>query len=203
MHEQPYQFVLQFFENKKNLFFVDIGANDGVTWSNSLELERKLNWQGIAIEPHPTMFKQLISNRQCKALNIAISNEENELDFFSIEGSWEANMLSGLLNSYSEKHKDRVMEEYKRYNGTASVIKVKTHRLQNILDENNVSKIDYLSIDTEGSEIPILESIDFTKTNITLISAEVNYDREPLDTLLGQYGYKFINKVACDAFYAR
>lgn len=201
--EQPYQFVFHFFENKKNLFFVDIGANDGVTWSNSLEIERKLDWQGLAIEPHPTMFKHLENNRKCKCLNVAVSNVEKELEFFSIEGSWEANMLSGLLDNYGERHKARVMEEYKRYNGSASVIKVQTQRLQNILDKNNITKIDYLSIDTEGSEISILESIDFSKMDITLISAEANYEREPLDSLLGQHGYKFINKVACDAFYAR
>jgi FkbM family methyltransferase len=203
MYEQPYQFVLNFFNGQKNLFFVDIGANDGLTWSNSLEIERQLEWQGIAIEPHPTIFQQLINNRKCKCINIAVSDVEAELDFFAIEGTWEANMLSGLLSNYCDRHKARVMDEYKRYNGVATTVKVKTRPLQDILDDNNISKIDYLSIDTEGSEIPILKSVNFEKTDITLISVEANYDRDPLDKILMPYGFKFIEKVACDAFYAK
>lgn len=203
MYTQPPEFVVDFFKQQTDLFFVDIGANDGVTWSNTHALERDYNWRGICIEPHPSIYNTLISNRRCKCLNVAISNTEEEADFFTIEGTWEANMLSGLVKNYDPRHWNRITEEYKRYNGEARTEKVKVRPLQSILGEDNIKKIDYLSIDTEGSEVSILESIDFNKIETTLISVEQNYEREPLDNILQPYGYKFLTKVACDVFYSK
>lgn len=204
--QQPPEFTVSYFskiQDQSNLLFIDIGANDGTTWSNTAILEKQFNWKGICIEAHPTMFRHLKQNRSCTCLEYAVSDEEGVLDFLTIEGSWEANMLSGLVNNYDIRHRDRVNEEHLRYGGSASTQKVKCKTLQRILDEEKISKIDYLSIDTEGSELPILRSIDFSKTEIDLISVEVNYEIEPIDTLLTQHGFKFITKVACDAFYSK
>ena len=140
---------------------------------------------------------------KCKCFEYAVSDTSGELDFLTIEGTWEANMLSGLVDNYDPRHKDRVMGEYVRYGGTSTVKKVTCKPLQQILNENNITKIDYLSIDTEGSELPILRSIDFTKTDITLLSVEINYEAEPIDEFLATYGYKFLGKVCCDAFYGK
>ena len=204
--EQPPEFTVSYFSNiqdQSNLTYVDIGANDGVTWSNTIILEKQYNWKGICIEAHPTMFKQLQSNRNCTCLEYAISDKEGELDFLTIEGSWEANMLSGLVDNYDPRHRERVDAEHLRYGGTSSTVKVRCKTLQQIIDDENLTKIDYLSIDTEGSELPILKSINFDKINIDLISVEVNYEADPIDELLTKHGYKFITKVACDAFYSK
>lgn len=203
MYNQPPEFVVDFFKEKTDLFFVDIGANDGIQWSNTYILENTYNWNGICIEPHPSIFKALISNRSCECLNIAISDTEEEADFFTIEGTWEANMLSGLIKNYDSRHWNRITEEYKRYNGIPRTEKVKVLQLQTVLDKKNIKKIDYLSVDTEGSEVSILKSIDFNKVEVTLISVEQNYEREPFDEILTPYGYKFLTKVACDVFYAK
>lgn len=202
-YNQPPEFTKDFFNMKEGLFFVDIGANDGESWSNTLFLEKNLGWSGLCIEPHPTMFNKLLQSRRVECINAAISNEESVADFLCIEGTWEANMLSGLISMYHPQHKERVDKEYLYYGGVSSIIQVPTIRLQTILSERNINKIDYLSIDTEGAELSILHSVDLSKTDITLISVETNYGQHEFDKLLGEYGYKFLTKVACDSFYAK
>jgi FkbM family methyltransferase len=196
-------FVINYFKNAKNKTFVDIGANDGVSWSNTLRLERDYGWTGICIEPHPTMFERLASNRKAICLELAVNDKEGVLDFMTIEGTWEANMLSGLLENYDPRHRERIEGEYKRYGGTASIKKVKCSPLHDILKKNNIEKVDYLSIDTEGSEENILKSIDFTAVNVELISAEVNYELQPLEAILSSNGYTFLDKVHQDAFFRK
>ena len=196
-------FVINYFKNAKNKTFVDIGANDGVSWSNTLRLERDYEWTGICIEPHPTMFKRLASNRKAICLELAVNDKEGVLDFMTIEGTWEANMLSGLLENYDPRHRERIEGEYRRYGGTASINKVKCSPLHDILKKNNIEKVDYLSIDTEGSEENILKSIDFTAVNVELISAEVNYELQPLEAILSSNGYVFLDKVHQDAFFRK
>jgi hypothetical protein len=55
--------IITFFNNKYEQFFIDIGANDGKTSSNTYLLEKKYNWSGICSEPLPQAFKQLCKCR--------------------------------------------------------------------------------------------------------------------------------------------
>ena len=66
--EQVEKKLLEIFENKKNGFFVDIGAHDGISINNTKLLE-DLGWDGICIEPHPKVFQRLLLNRNCKKVN--------------------------------------------------------------------------------------------------------------------------------------
>lgn len=56
-------FIVKLFNGKRNGYFLDIGAYDGVYFSNSLTLEKSLGWEGICIEPNPLVYGQLKSNR--------------------------------------------------------------------------------------------------------------------------------------------
>jgi FkbM family methyltransferase len=198
---QPSDFAIHFFNEAEGLTFVDIGANDGVVWSNSLSLEINYGWNGICIEPHPVAYKKLTENRSSKCLNLAVSDVDFELDFLVIEGKGE--MLSGLIKDFHPDHKKRINEEVARNVDKAYKQKVNSKPLHLILQENNISRVNYLSIDTEGSELSIIKGIDFSKTNIDLISLEVNYEIEPTNQLMDSVGYKFLNKVCGDAFYAK
>ena len=55
--------VLQFYNHKKNGYFIEVGANNGIYLSNTYLLEKKYNWKGICIEPHPIEYEKLIKNR--------------------------------------------------------------------------------------------------------------------------------------------
>ena len=229
---QPSDFVGYYFRRVHNGFFVDVGANDGVIWNNTLGLENR-GWTGICIEPHPDIFKELTKDkfillprpivadtlegldgaeaatciiyqymgRRAECIQIAISDKEGEADFLSFKGDWDSNMLSGLVDTIDPKQRKRV--DFKKHVATAEVKKVQCKKLQTIFDQRKITGVHYLSIDVEGAEINVLNSINFDKMHIDLISVEANYDRKSLDKILKKKGYKFIEKVQCDCFYKK
>jgi len=196
---QPSDFAVHYFNGKRNGVFVDIGANDGITWSNSLTFEINYEWTGLCIEPHPKAFTKLQNNRNCKNLNIAISKNETELDFMVIDGY--AEMLSGLVSTYDPQHVERIKRETEQHGDIVSITKIQCKSLTTILHENNITHVDYLSIDTEGAELNIIESIDFSKNSFDLISLECNYDPQELHSIMASKGFIFLQKVCCDNFY--
>ena len=74
----------KFFDGKKNGFFIEIGAYDGIIGSNCYHFERFLNWEGIAIEPSKIQFEKLKKNRKCKVLNNAISDKVKDVEFIEV-----------------------------------------------------------------------------------------------------------------------
>lgn len=75
-----------FFKNKKYGMFLDIGAHDGLTGSNSCFFERELQWTGICIEPIPEIYEQLCKNRKCKCINACAYNKNGTTKFNRISG---------------------------------------------------------------------------------------------------------------------
>lgn len=118
-------------------FFIDVGASDGITFSNTYFLERK-GWSGICIEPHPTSFAKLKRFRK-HAVNAAVSNIRRSKFFLSA--------LSPDLSGFETSHpKDELK-------------KVEVISLKNLIKKEKITKIDLLSIDTEGTEIDVIESL--------------------------------------------
>ena len=174
--------VLKYYNNKTNGYFVDIGANDGITLSNTYLLEKEYNWNGICIEPVPTIFEKLQKNRP-NTINISspLYNVNNKIVTIVDD-----NLLSGIKNDLG-KHKEKVLKKNpKEY-------KLKTRTLTSVLDEHNApNKIDYMSLDTEGSELKILNGLDFSKYKFGYINIEHNYEeprRTQMRQLLESNGY--------------
>ena len=83
------------------------------------------------------------------------------------------------------------------------IINVKTEKLNNILDKYNVTNIDFLSIDTEGSEIDILKTLDFNKYNINVITIEDNYNDSKLMDFFIKNNYSLIQQISCDKIFKK
>ena len=97
-----------YFDGKKDGFYIDIGANDGKTLSNTLIFEN-LGWQGICVEPLPDVFEQLCKTRRCDCFNAAIANTKSDsAEFVKASG---VDMLSGLNEQMNEAHKKRIITE--------------------------------------------------------------------------------------------
>ena len=137
----------ELFKGKTDGIYVDIGANDGVTLSNTKLLE-DLGWEGTCIEPIPSSYEKLVKSRKSNNLNIAISKDLGDFEFLQIDGYSE--MLSGLLSEYDPRHLERIDREIKTYGGTKKIVKVKCEPFSTAIKYKH---IDYLSIDVEGGEI--------------------------------------------------
>ena len=181
-------FVLSELEFKKNGYFVDFGATNGFDISNSYLLETKFNWKGILAEPSKRWHSELKKNRKVNINTDCLWSETGKELIFNETDDGELSTVDEL--SSSDQHKNRRLNG-KRY-------KVNTISLKDLLIKYDAPKlIDYLSIDTEGSEFEILKNFDFDNFKFRVITCEHNYNdnREKIYKLLTDNGYirKFVN----------
>ncbi len=195
------KYILDYFDNKKEGFFIDIGAYNGVTFSNTLRMEN-LGWKGICIEPNPDMFKKVCRTRKCAKYNVALDTENTKKEFTKITGY--CAVLSGIKEEYCEKHIERIKKELEEVGGTMDTVDVKTMTFDTLMaDFKDVSVIDYISIDTEGNEFKILKTIDFKKYDIKTVSVENNYSDPKLQEFMENAGYYCATKLGCDEIYIK
>jgi FkbM family methyltransferase len=169
--------------DKKNGFFIELGACDGLHLSNTLFFERELGWNGICIEPNDIYFEKLKVNRNCLKCNgLAYSEQDKVIDFSICEAA------SGVVD-----------ENIGPFTSKTSVVKKTTTTLSNILDTFNApSMIDYLSLDVEGQEYNILSTFPFNKYKFRCITVEHNAphigptQQLKIRQILEQNGYKYI-----------
>jgi len=186
----------KFFRNIKNGFYVDIGAHDGVNLSNTYFYEL-LGWTGICIEPLKSPYSSLIVNRNCKCINGVISDKDDEyVDFCSIEGYSE--MLSGIIDNYNDKHKQRIVNECNENQSERQKIKVKNYKFSDVVDNYNIN---FLDIDTEGNELNILKTIDYDRYNIHIISVEDNALSGELEDFLISKKFIYVSKQGGDCVF--
>ena len=185
-------FVLNYLNFKKKGFFLEIGAADGVYISNTILLEKKFKWNGVLAEPLKRFYKSLKNNRKAKIeTNVVYSRSNKELLFREVPNSKNSSVLFSTIDKYSSS--DFHFES--RMKGT--LLKLNTISLNDLLTKYNSPKIiDYLSIDTEGSEYEILKSFNFKKYIFKVITCEHNYtgNREKIYKLLTSNGYKRVLK---------
>ena len=175
---------------KKKGFFIEFGATDGFDLSNTYLLEKKYNWTGIVAEPLPAWHSNLRKNRNCTIDTRCLWSSSNQNLEFINKKKKELSTIKIFANS------DGHSEVRKKSN----IIKVKSVSLIDLLKFHNAPKIiDYMSIDTEGSELDILQNFPFDNYKFNLISVEHNYgpNREKLKELLNKNGYKpFLNNLS-------
>ena len=164
------RWVLEKLKNKENGYFVDIGATGGLSNSNTYALEKYFNWKGICVEPNPKLraFQALESNRNCICENLCIYNKTGMVDFVARGRKVELSGIYADCSSATIKH----MVEDRNHD----IIQVPAITLLELLDKHNAPKIiDYISIDTEGSEWEILKNFDFNKYIFLTLTIEHNY----------------------------
>lgn len=179
-----------YLQKKNNGFYIDVGANDGITGSNTFVFEQ-IGWKGVCIEPHPDIYKKLIKYRKCDCFNAALSNNTNEdVDFFK------ANALSCLNEGMTESHKQRAEKNEK-----TEIIKVKTITFDKIMENYpNVKHIDFISLDVEGHEIQILENINFQKYSFGFFTIEKS-NPEKIKEIMQKNGYILFMEIGADIMF--
>jgi FkbM family methyltransferase len=203
-----------FFLNKKDGLFVDIGAYDGVESSNTLFFEESLRWRGICVEPLTDIFSKLKANRNCLCLDCCASDHNGFSDFLHVKpnirpkqpnGKRTSNYekLSGLTDFYCDAHKKTIDDIILAVGGEKNLLSIKCQHVNDILSMLNTRHIDLLSIDTEGSELHILKNIDFTKYTFSIIIVEELYDDSDLNKFMDDIGYRNVTKIGYDSIFSK
>jgi FkbM family methyltransferase len=173
--KQDYFLENNVFKGYTSGIYVDVGAHDGVTINNTLYFHKNNKWNGINIEPIKSVYDKLLINRpNDKNINCAICNYDGKTEFICNNGYTE--MISGIKETYDKRHYNRLDNENKLMNASTEIIIVDTKKLETIFNENNISRVHYLSIDVEGGEFEVIKSINFDKVFIDVIGFENNYN---------------------------
>tara|TARA_B110000971_G_scaffold83110_1_gene85176 strand:- start:261 stop:851 length:591 start_codon:yes stop_codon:yes gene_type:complete len=182
--------VGRFFKNKKNGFYVDIGAYHPFKGSLTQTLYRK-GWSGINIDISKTsvdLFK--IARPKDININCAIGKITEETKFFQ---NSKMNQQNSLI----------------RQNSNQVEVKIKCYKLNDILTSNKIEKVDYINIDTEGTELDVLKGLDFKKIKPSLLTIEDNHfdldsdSKKKKKNYMKNQGYVQINNIGVTMFFIK
>ena len=202
----------QIFKGKSNGVFVEVGALDGFGASNTWFFEMERNWSVLLIEPNPVEFNKRNQHPRPNSIfeNCAISDVEMDINFLSIEGP--CNVLSGIMEFYNSQHLERIDRELEMYSNhpeghelysRKEQIPMKAVRLESLFSKHNITKIDFISIDVEGAELQVLNSINFDKVDINVFMIENNYGLEKETEFLSSKGYKLLGNIQWDSVFIK
>ncbi|MGA3127472.1 MAG: FkbM family methyltransferase [Candidatus Korobacteraceae bacterium] len=192
-------FVLSEVDFKRNGFFVEFGAADGIDLSNTYLLEKEFGWSGILAEPATCWQGDLKKNRNCHISTECVWSASNSTLTFNEAETAELS----TIHSYSATDAHR--QERKK----GKTYDVTTISLEDLLAKYSAPRnIDYLSIDTEGSEYQILSNFNFDSFQFRVITCEHNFmeaSREAVFSLLTEKGYvrKFEKVSQFDDWYVK
>lgn len=174
------------FNEMRNGFFLDVGAHDGLSISNTVILERRFGWKGICIEANPETYAALVKNRKCRCVNVCLDAVEGEVDF-------ELNDVFGGIVRHQKNEQGENL-------GKSSIARLSTRPLTAVLEECGAPReIDYLSIDVEGAEERVFSGLDLEKYRFKVITIE--RPTEATQNLLISAGYECVKMLPGLDFY--
>ena len=175
-----------FVNNFKKGFFIEIGANDGFTYSNTIYLEENYNWNGILIEANPKYLNSLNKRKNSLVINQAVYKDAGTIEFI------DAGLYGGIQSSIDPLHS--------KYTTNSNIIKVECNTLIEIISKhkkNIPDVIDFISIDVEGLELIIVEQLLSLPFKIKCGVVEVNkrnQETKEITKLLQNAGYIIDNR---------
>lgn len=184
-------FVLEKLNWKERGYFVEFGATNGLDLSNTYLLEKEFFWTGILAEPGKNWHKQLRFNRSTYISEKCVWKSSGQMIHFNESVYPEFSTIDHLTH-FDGMEKSRSSRD--RYF-------VETTTLFDLLEGANAPNlIDYLSIDTEGSEYEILKEFEFSKYQFGVITVEHNHNENEfkIDELLNKNGYSRVHREVSD-----
>lgn len=189
------------FRGKRNGVFVEIGAHDGVSFSNTFAMEKHWGWKGVAVEPMGKAYAKLLANRTCLAIQACVAARAGTVEFIEVDGYSE--MLSGMVASFDPRHVERMEREVAEHGGTVVRQAVPCLSLDDVFSRGGFPEIDYLSVDVEGAEQEVLQVETLRKWPVAVVSAENNFAESGLREHMGLAGYRLLARVGADDIYQR
>jgi FkbM family methyltransferase len=190
---------LEQYFNYRNGFFIEVGANDGFTFSNTYYFEQFKGWKGILVEGIPELYQQCLLERpKAKVFNCALVSSDFSESYVTMKYSNLMSLVEGSLKS-KQAEENHVIKGGKIQKGVIPYeIKVPARTLTSILDECEVNEIDFFSLDVEGYELNVLKGLDFNKYRPKYMLIEARF-KEEIDNYISDL-YIEIEQLSCHDF---
>ncbi len=170
--------IVNSYLNFNDGFFIEAGAADGLFQSNTHSLETGKNWKGILIEPNSPECQACIANRpKSKVFNCALVDynygwESIKMNYRTWHGG-----DHGAVTSVSDSCINPI------WGAHVSEYDIKARTLDSILEEENVQKIDFFSLDVEGYELNVLKGFNIAKYKPSFVLIEIHPETNQLDSI--------------------
>ncbi len=188
--------VRDFFQDRRKGTFLDVGCAWPIKHSNTFYLEHRLGWSGIGVDALPDYAATWKTRRQrSRFFQYAVTEKGGEtISFFRSE------LLGISMLRPAQEHLDRGVK-YEE-------IKVPTITLTALLEQAGLAKIDFLSMDIEGAELPALAGFDIARFKPELACIESKPEnRAKLDAYFAANGYerleRYIQREPVNFYYGR
>ena len=179
----------------KNGFFIEVGANNGISMSNTYYFAKLRQWKGILIEGIPELYQECLLERpESKVFNNALVSDDFPEAFVTMKYANLMSLVSGLSQKTIEEEEKHIQQGigWEIWGGKDSStyeIQVPCRTLTSILDECNVTNIDLFSLDVEGTELFVLQGLDFNRYRPKFMLIET-YQKESIDRYISPYYYQ-------------
>ena len=187
--------MLPYLKSIPDGFFVEAGANDGISQSNTLLYEKKYGWKGLLVEPIPELALRCRVNRTNSIVeNVALVSSTFRNKIITMRYCNLMSVVKGGMKSQAEEDKHIESGRNLKKLDTYEVI-VATSTLSDLLSKHQISKIDYLSLDVEGYELEVLRGLDFNRYHPKYILVEARY-KDEIDAFMKSVGYRYIEAMS-------
>jgi FkbM family methyltransferase len=198
--------ILDFFKDQNHGTFLDIGANDGITLSNTYAL-LDMGWDAVYIEASPKAYERLMANIFAKrngnifTSNIAVGDRNEYVEFYEsgeLLGSGDAALVSSLYSA-EIKRWDSLNIPFEKISVEMVDFKTLLSRIPEVY-----RRFDLLSLDIEGGEMSVLPQIDFNQLGIKMAIIEWNSkNAEFYDNIMFNFGFKLLSTNPENRIYAK
>ena len=174
-----------------NNYYVEFGATNGVDGSNTYLLDKSYAWRGLLVEPIPSYFEELKVNRHpAVCVPAVVSNTTGDMVDFVITNEKDLSTVASAKNIRDEHWEKRQIVD--------QVIQVRTITLFDLLRQYNAPyKINYISVDTEGTEYDIMKKFfdENDAYSVGCYTIEHNWNQDKATKLLDLFtanGYQLV-----------
>lgn len=189
------EIIINLFKGKQKGTFLDIGANDGVTLSNTFALANNYGWTGLLVEASPKAYERLLKNyelfdRDFDLQNVAIGKEDGFLEFYESGELLNKGDIALVSSSVPSE-----LKRWESLNMPFEKMTVPMTSVATMLSMTRHTHFDLLSIDIEGMELDVLPQIDFKDLKIQVAVIEWNSkDERRYNNIIFPYGFKLVSK---------
>lgn len=192
------QVVERILKGKRGGRFLDIGAYDGRTGSNSLYFEKYLGWTGVLVEPVKQHRQTAEMWRTSPCLPYAIADTDGEATFIAVTRGY--TQMSGLEGDYDAAMLTRVRSDPRH---AEDRITVQTRSLDSLFAETGMDRVDFVSLDIEGGELSALRGFDHARHRVDVWAIENNTGGSQIAALMREKGYNLAEFCGVDEIYVR